>query len=164
MLHFFFISTSIFICIKTGVVHWNAYGTSNIVAAFEECMCRLRNIAMHDYHESVTTGQTHGQTPDKVIPMCRYASQATQKAKHDKWTDGRQKKLSLCCAFLHWRHKNTVQNSKWIGEERSQTLAINQAQTRSKVKLRLWKEWKGQGLWLQIMNTVYVNKQIFMWG
>ena len=31
----------------------------------------------------MTTGQTDGQTdrqtPDKVIPMCRYASQATQK-------------------------------------------------------------------------------------
>ena len=45
-------------------------------------MCRLRNIAMPDYQESVTTGQTHrrmdgrtdaGQTPDKVIPMCHYA-------------------------------------------------------------------------------------------
>ena len=33
-------------------------------------MCRLRNIAMR---ESVTTGQTDGQTLDKVIPMCRYA-------------------------------------------------------------------------------------------
>ena len=46
-------------------------------------MCRLRNIAMRDYQESVTTVQTHTrtdrQTPDKVIPMCRYASQATQK-------------------------------------------------------------------------------------
>ena len=46
-------------------------------------MCRLRNMAMRDYQESVTTGQTDGQTdrqmPDKVIPMCRYASQATQK-------------------------------------------------------------------------------------
>ena len=47
-------------------------------------MCRLRNIAMHDYQENVTIQQTHthtqtdGQT-DKVIPMCRYASQATQK-------------------------------------------------------------------------------------
>ena len=45
-------------------------------------MCRLRNIAMSDYQESVTTGQTEGQTdrqtPDKVIPMCRYASQATK--------------------------------------------------------------------------------------
>ena len=34
---------------------------------------------------SVTTGQTdtrtHRQTPDKVIPMCRYASQATQQNK-----------------------------------------------------------------------------------
>ena len=46
-------------------------------------MCRLQNIAMCDYQESVTTGQTHRQThiqtPDKVIPMCRYALQATQK-------------------------------------------------------------------------------------
>ena len=49
-------------------------------------MYRLRNIALRDYQESVTTGQTHGrtdrQTPDKVIPMCRYASQATQKLTH----------------------------------------------------------------------------------
>ena len=46
-------------------------------------MCRLRNIAMRDYQENVTTGHTDGrtdrQTPDKVILMCRYASQATQK-------------------------------------------------------------------------------------
>ena len=46
-------------------------------------MCRLRNIAMRDYQETVTTGETHGpvdrQTPDKVFPMCCYASQATQK-------------------------------------------------------------------------------------
>ena len=50
-------------------------------------MCRLRNIAMRDYQENVTTGQTDTQTdgrtdrqtPDKVIPICRYASQATQK-------------------------------------------------------------------------------------
>ena len=44
---------------------------------------------MRDYHESVTTGQTDRRTrtdgrtdrrtPDKVIPMCRYASQATHK-------------------------------------------------------------------------------------
>ena len=51
-------------------------------------MCRLRNIAMHDYQETVTTGQTdahtHRQTPNKVIPMCRYASQATQKPSKKK--------------------------------------------------------------------------------
>ena len=55
-------------------------------------MCRLQNIAMPDYQESVTTGQTDyqesvttgqdrrtdKQTPEKVIPMCRYALQATQ--------------------------------------------------------------------------------------
>ena len=42
-------------------------------------MCRLQNIAMREYQESVTTGQADGQTPEKVIPMCRYTSQATQK-------------------------------------------------------------------------------------
>ena len=42
----------------------------------------LYGVHKRDYQESVTTGQTHThthrQTPDKVIPMCRYASQATQ--------------------------------------------------------------------------------------
>ena len=41
------------------------------------------------YQESVTIGQTHTrkhrQTPDKVIPMCRYASQATQKVGQPWW-------------------------------------------------------------------------------
>ena len=43
----------------------------------------LYGVHKRDYQESVTTGQTdartHRQTPDKVIPMCRFASQATQK-------------------------------------------------------------------------------------
>ena len=47
----------------------------------------LYGVHKRDYRESVTIGQTdarthartHRQTPDKVIPMCRYASQATQK-------------------------------------------------------------------------------------
>ena len=37
-------------------------------------MCRMQNIAMCDYHESVTTGQTHGQTDagqsDPCEPLC----------------------------------------------------------------------------------------------
>ena len=37
-------------------------------------MCRLRNIAMPDYQESVTTGQTDGQTDagqsDPYVPLC----------------------------------------------------------------------------------------------
>ena len=37
-------------------------------------MCCLRNIAMRDYQERVTAGQM----PDKVIPICPYALQATQ--------------------------------------------------------------------------------------
>ena len=42
-------------------------------------MCRLRNIALQC--DRRTDGRTDGQTTDKVIPMCRYASQATQKVK-----------------------------------------------------------------------------------
>ena len=37
---------------------------------------------MHDNQERVTTGQTDTQTPHKVIPMCHYAAQATQKCPH----------------------------------------------------------------------------------
>ena len=43
-------------------------------------MCRLRNIAL----ESVTDGQTDRRTTEKVIPMCRYASQATQKSRRNR--------------------------------------------------------------------------------
>ena len=67
-------------------------------------MCRLRNKAKHDFQESVNIGQTDGQTPtgslcadmlrkqntrtdtqtqDRVIPMYRYALQATQKHMRD---------------------------------------------------------------------------------
>ena len=45
-------------------------------------MCRLRNIAMRDYQESVTTGQTDGQTYRR----------------RTKW--------SLCATLLRRRHKN----------------------------------------------------------
>ena len=44
-------------------------------------MCPLQNIAMPDYQEIVTTGQTDIRTDrrrEKVIPMCRYALQVTQ--------------------------------------------------------------------------------------
>ena len=38
-------------------------------------MCGLRNIAMHDYQESVTTGQTHERTDvrqsDPYVPQCK---------------------------------------------------------------------------------------------
>ena len=47
-------------------------------------MCRLRNIAMRDYQESVTTGQTHGHT------------------------DRRRTKRSLCAAMLRMRHNKIV--------------------------------------------------------
>ena len=47
----------------------------------EECMYRLGSIAMRDYQENVTTGQT------------------------DRHTDRRRKKLSLRVAILRRRHK-----------------------------------------------------------
>ena len=50
----------------------------------KECMCCLWNIGMHDYQESLTTRQTHRQTQNKVIPMCFYALQATQKYHFNK--------------------------------------------------------------------------------
>ena len=54
----------------------------------EECMCCLRNIAMLDYQESVTTGQTDTQT--------------------DGRTDRRRTKWSLCASMLRRRHKNDI--------------------------------------------------------
>ena len=37
-------------------------------------MCRLRNIAMCDYRETMTTGQTHRRTDpgqsDPYVPLC----------------------------------------------------------------------------------------------
>ena len=56
-----------------------------------------------------TDRHTHRQTPDKVIPMCRYASQATQSVttrQTDTRTDRRRTKWSLCAAMLRRRHKN----------------------------------------------------------
>ena len=60
--------------LRTALFHrWNFY-----------IMWYMRNIAMRDYRENMTTEQTHGQTGgginmlDKVIPVCRYASKVTQ--------------------------------------------------------------------------------------
>ena len=36
----------------------------------KECMRRLRNIAMCDYEESVTTGQTDAGQSDPYVPLC----------------------------------------------------------------------------------------------
>ena len=41
-------------------------------------MCRLQNIALASVTEKCDDRRTDRQTTDKVIPMCRYASQATQ--------------------------------------------------------------------------------------
>ena len=62
-------------------------------------MCGLRNIAMHYYQESVTTGQTDGQTPDKVIPMCRYASQVMQKLNRKFPDNNRYRYAKFTCSL-----------------------------------------------------------------
>ena len=53
----------------------------NMVAGSQECMCHLRNIAVRDYQESVTTKSwiQDKKTSGKVISMCGYALQAKQK-------------------------------------------------------------------------------------
>ena len=55
------------------------------MAAFRGMHVSSANSNMRNYQESVTTRQTDrqsdGQRRDKVIPMCRYALQETQK--HD---------------------------------------------------------------------------------
>ena len=47
----------------------------------------LRNKALESVTDGQTDGRTDGQTTDKVIPMCRYASQATQKLINKKKND-----------------------------------------------------------------------------
>ena len=64
-------------------------------------MCRLQNIAMRDYQESVTTGQTQRQT-DKLIHMCRYASQATQQSVWVKHMCPQWQQSSSCKTVRHY--------------------------------------------------------------
>ena len=54
---------------ETGQPEWQHSG--------KECMCPLRNVA--HYVTAKKVWLPGRQTPDKVIRMCRYASQATQK-------------------------------------------------------------------------------------
>ena len=51
----------------------------NIVAAFRGMHVSPAKHSYGSVTDRQTDGQTYGQTTDKVIPMCRYASQATQK-------------------------------------------------------------------------------------
>ena len=94
----------------------------------------LRNIAMLDYEESVTTGQT--QTPDTVIPMCRYALQATQKS-YATWN-----LPSLCTGFTVaysavWRGWFGIQC--WVDEGK---------------RRGFWRQ-----IWLLLQNTCISNKR-----
>ena len=63
-------------------------------------MCRLQNMAMHDYQESVITRQTDRRT-NKVIPMCRYALQATQQIMYSFSDFLDYTKLALFSEFIH---------------------------------------------------------------
>ena len=46
------------------------FAHSGSIPRNEKCMCRLRNIAMRDYQESVTTGQTDAGQNDPYVPIC----------------------------------------------------------------------------------------------
>ena len=72
-----------YVALLASLAEW---GTRICLRAFSnenriECLFRLRNLVMCDDQENVTTRKTDRQTDrqmrDKVIPMCRYASQAT---------------------------------------------------------------------------------------
>ena len=65
-------------------------------------MCRLRNIAMRDYQESVTTKKVW-------LP--------------DRRTDRRRTKWSLCAAMLRRRHKKWLLSNKWA-DTQYQTKAL----------------------------------------
>ena len=62
--HFEFVNLSF----RVNIYQWTKWQHS------KECMCRLQNIAMHDFQESVTTGQTHGRTNAgqsyPYVPLC----------------------------------------------------------------------------------------------
>ena len=62
-------------------------------------MCRLRNKAVRDYQESVTTGQTH-----------RHRRTDRQTGR----TDRRRTKWSLCAAMHHRRHENYIKIKKSV--------------------------------------------------
>ena len=59
---------------KTPDYMYHAHLHKHIVAAFRGMYVVLRKIAMRDYQESVTTGQTHTQTDagqsDPYVPLC----------------------------------------------------------------------------------------------
>ena len=61
--------------IDRGQIQFREYVSTGTEPYSEECMCRLQYIAMLDYQECVTDGQT----TDKEIPMCLNALQATHK-------------------------------------------------------------------------------------
>ena len=45
----------------------------------EEYMCRLQNLALRDYQESVTTGQTHGRIDRRRTKLCFAGDTTRQK-------------------------------------------------------------------------------------
>ena len=72
--------------------------STNIGQHSEECMCRLRNIALESVTDGQTDRRTDRRTTDKVIPMCRYASQATQKKDITEGT------LTICIEVMYFFH------------------------------------------------------------
>ena len=117
--------------------------TPKIVAAFEKCMCCLQNIAMWVQQ---TDRQTDGRTTDKVIPMCGYATQATQ-----KWT--------CCWAPMPWSAK--VLKVCWVYSEnhdaRSKHLQLEKSKRQRSPSLPLAKE----GDFMLNNFTTFFNSAIF---
>ena len=55
--------------LKFFLIHESSFNIK-IVVAFWKCMCRLQNIAMHDYQDGGTTRQIDAGQSDHYMPLC----------------------------------------------------------------------------------------------
>ena len=65
-------------------------------------MCRLRNIAMRDYQESVTTGQTRKSDP--YVPLC-FAGDTKMSTLFLTFSSGKPKYCTTCHKKIHQIHQ-----------------------------------------------------------
>ena len=119
-------------------------------------MCRLWNIALEsvtdgqtDIRTDVQTdGQTDGRTMDKVIPMSRYASQATQKLSISEYAESLRYKCMykanvntksdtnlmrhFHCQFTY--HFYIYHNLRWRSSNSCKSLSYSNAKNKQRAK------------------------------
>ena len=82
---------------------------NNIVAAFQGMHV---SPAKHSYVwlPRKSDYRTDTQAPDKVIPMCRYASQGTQKSTRTKYTSNHNQLVTCIATYLFYSYAMIVQD------------------------------------------------------